>query len=194
MKPIEFDVELKAGELYRFTMRHTYYSFAGILGLIISFGAIVLAVINRAQFAPSTLLVLAFVGILFPVVQPVMLYFKCKMQIKKSESINAPLHYILSDDGITIRQKEQEVQVKWYHIRRVVDAKSGLYLYMTAMRAFIFPRAQCAEQYEAIRSAVLEKFRQYRDYEPEDGLENISERTAQEEEANAAAQEGEEKE
>ena len=36
MKEIEFDVELTAGDLYAFSMRHTYGNISGIFGMVIS--------------------------------------------------------------------------------------------------------------------------------------------------------------
>ena len=35
MKDIEFDVELTAKDLYRFSMRHTYSGVSGIFGVVI---------------------------------------------------------------------------------------------------------------------------------------------------------------
>ncbi|MCD7826791.1 MAG: YcxB family protein [Clostridiaceae bacterium] len=165
MKPIEFDVKLKVSELYRFTMRHAYFSLSGIFGLLFSFAAIVLAVVNRDGYEPSTLLLLAFVGVLFPVVQPLILYFKCRAQVRKNENINASLHYILMEEGITVRQDEQEAEVKWYDIRKVVATKKSLYLYMSAMRAFIFPKEQCGGQFDTVCTLVKEQVRKYKDYD-----------------------------
>ena len=45
MKDIEFDVELTAKDLYRFSMRHTYSGVSGIFGVVISLACwIILAV------------------------------------------------------------------------------------------------------------------------------------------------------
>ena len=45
MKKIEFDVELTAGDLYAFSMRHTYGNISGIFGVVISLSCwIILAV------------------------------------------------------------------------------------------------------------------------------------------------------
>ena len=53
MKDIEFDVELTAKDLYRFSMRHTYSGVSGIFGVVISLACwIILAVrfeIGRAS-------------------------------------------------------------------------------------------------------------------------------------------------
>ena len=97
-----------------------------------------------------------------------MLYAKCKTQIKRSENINATLHYTLSEDGIHVSQEGQEVVVKWYDIRKAVYAKKGIYLYMSPVRAFIFPKGQCMEQYEKMCSLIAKQMKKYKDYVPEE--------------------------
>lgn len=168
MKEIAFDVRLQAGDLYRFTMRHTYYSVGGVFSLLLSFGCLAFCCVRFRELAPSTLGVLLVVAALFTVIQPVMLYVKCRMQIKRSKDIKDALTYVLGEEGITVRQEEQEVLVHWYDIRKVVYGGSGIYIYLSPVRAFIFPREACGEQYGAIRERVAEMYRKYRDYIPEE--------------------------
>lgn len=168
MKETDFDVTLHTGELYFFTMRHTYYSISGIFSLIISLGSLFFGLWGIQRFETTTLLALLFIASLFTIIQPLMLYVKCRAQIRKSDNINSPLHYSLTEEGITVRQAEQEADVKWYDIRKVVQARKGLYLYMSPVRAFIFPKEQCGSKYEAIRTTVLEQVEKYKDYVPEE--------------------------
>lgn len=168
MKEIEFDVTLKVKELFAFTMRHTYLSVSGMFSLFISLGCLVVCLFGIQQYETTTIVALLIIASLFTIIQPLMLYAKCKAQIKKNENINEALHYILSEEGITIRQAEQEAAVKWYDIRKVTQAKGGLYLYMSPVRAFIFPKEQCSGQYDEICSMVLEQVKKYKDYVPED--------------------------
>ena len=39
MKELEFNIDLTTGELYRFSMRHTYCSVSGAVGVLISLGS-----------------------------------------------------------------------------------------------------------------------------------------------------------
>ena len=165
MEEIDFDITLRTKELFLFTLRHTYFSISGVFSLIISLGSLFICLV---EFQAATIMALLFIASLFTVIQPLMLYIKCRMQIKKSDNINSSLHYTLSDQGITVRQNEQEAAVKWYDIRKVVQAKQGLYLYMSPVRAFIFPKEQCGSQYENIRSAVLEQMEKHQDDLPEE--------------------------
>ncbi len=167
MKEIEFDVELTAGELYRFTMRHTYVSLSGIFGLLISAAGIACLVLRFDTLDGTARLLFAILGLLFTVVQPVMLFFKTKAQVRKNKNINASLHYCLGEEGIRISRGEEEVRVKWHEVRKKVLSGRNLYLYMSPVRAFIFPERQCGGQFDALvelTSAMMEK---YRDHIPE---------------------------
>lgn len=96
MKEIDFDVTLQTGELFSFTMRHTYFSISGIFSLLISFGCLLACLMTLGSFSTTTSLLLLLIASLFTVIQPLMLYVKCKVQIKRSKNINAALHYTFS--------------------------------------------------------------------------------------------------
>ena len=179
MQEIEFNVKLQTKDLYRFTMRHTYVSIGGIFSLLVSFGCLGICVVNFRQLVPSTIGVLLLVAALFTVIQPVMLYVKCAGQIKRSKDIKDELSYVLSEDGITVRQGEEEAQIKWYHVRKAVYTAKGIYVYMSPVRAFIFPQESCGEQYGEIQHMIQEMVRKYKDYIPEE--EEIQEGQIQEE-------------
>lgn len=175
MKQITFNVDLKSKDLYAFTMRHTYRSISGVFGLFISLASLIVCGVMFFELSNSTRLALLFVGLLFTAIQPAMLYLKCRKQIKLSKSINAPLSYTLSEKGIRISQKEESAEVKWYEVRKAVFAKKGIYVYMSPIRAFIFPSDQCNGNYETIRCLIVEMLEEYKDYVPEKNEEDADE-------------------
>ena len=91
---------------------------------------------------------------------------------EKNKSINAKLHYNISDNGITVSQGEQEADVKWYDIRKTVIVKDAVYVYMSPVRAFIFTKKQCGDDFGSLVGFIQEKVKQYKDYEPEETEEN----------------------
>ena len=163
MKEIEFDVELTVKELYAFSMRHTYGGISGIFGLVISLGSWAVCALRFASLDNTARMALFIIGCLFTIVQPVMLYSKARAQIRQNKNINASLHYCLAEEGITVSQGEQEAFVRWCDIRRKVSSSGALYLYMSPVRAFIFPKEQCGGQYEEISIAVTRQMEKYRD-------------------------------
>lgn len=170
MKEIEFDIGLTTNELYAFSMHHTYLSFSGVLGLAISFGSLIICVLNFRNFDSTAIIALIVIGLLFTVIQPIMLYSKAKVQVKKNENIIGSLHYRLSEDGIEISQGEQKASARWYEVRKRKITKNAMYLYTSPIRAFIFPKCQCNGYFDDAVVLVKNMMEKYKDYEPEDGI------------------------
>lgn len=168
MTELNFDAKLSARELYAFSMRHTYRSLSGIFGLVISFASLIICAVRFEYLDKTAVLALIIIGLIFTVIQPVMLWSKAKAQVRKNKSINATLHYTINDDGITVSQGEQEAVVKWYQIRKTVVAKDAIYVYMSPVRAFIFTKKQCGDDFLELVNDIQEKVKQYKDYEPEE--------------------------
>ena len=166
MKNIEFDVELAADDLFRFSMRHTYGNVSGIFGLVISLSCWVILAVRFGVMDTTARIALFIIGCLFTIVQPVMLYSKSKAQARQNKDINAKLHYTLLPEGITVSQGEQEASVKWYDVRKVTCTAKAVYVYMSPVRAFIFPQDQCGEAFEKIKAFVAERVKAYADYDP----------------------------
>ncbi len=168
MREVEFDIRLTTNELYEFSMRHTYSGLSGAAGLVISFGSLIICVLDYKHMETMAIVALIVIGLLFTVIQPVMLYGKAKVQVKKNESINTSLHYRLSEDGIEVSQGEQKALVKWYEVRKRKLVKNAMYLYMSPIRAFIFPRSQCGRYFDDAVTLVRDMMDKYKDYEPEE--------------------------
>lgn len=176
MEEIRFQVDLSVSELYVFSMRHTYCSASGVFGLLLSFGSLAACALRYESLDGTTKLALIIIGLLFTVVQPIMLYGKAFMQRLRNQDINAPLQYCVSEEGITVSQGEQQVQVPWYDVRKMVQNRNAVYLYMSPVRAFIFPRKQCGKHYEEMISLIRTMLEKYKDYEPtEEEIANTQE-------------------
>ena len=175
MKDIEFDVELTAKDLYRFSMRHTYSGVSGIFGVVISLACWIILAVRFGALDTTAKLALFIIGCLFTIVLPVLLYGKSAAQAKQNKDINASLHYTLSEEQITVSQGEQEACVKWYDVRKCIYTAKALYLYMSPVRAFIFPADQCGDSFEQIRACVEERLGYYKDYDPSQEAETKQE-------------------
>lgn len=167
MEDIRFQVDLSVSELYAFSMRHTYCSASGVFGLLLSFGCLAACAVRYEVLDGSAKLALIIIGLLFTVVQPIMLYGKAFMQRLRNQDINAPLQYCVGEEGIEVSQGEQQVQIPWYDVRKMVQSKNAVYLYMSPVRAFIFPRKQCGARYEELLTLIRNMLEKYKDYEPE---------------------------
>ena len=173
MTEFNFDAKLSAAELYAFSMRHTYKSMSGIFGLIISFGSLIICAVRYKYLDKTAIMALIIIGLIFTVIQPLMLWSKANAQVKKNKSINAIKNSGQNgSNGITVSQGEQEADVKWYDIRKTVIVKDAVYVYMSPVRAFIFTKKQCGDDFGSLVGFIQEKVKQYKDYEPEETEEN----------------------
>ena len=176
MEEIRFQVDLSVSELYVFSMRHTYFSASGVFGLLLSFGSLAACALRYESLDGTTKMALIIIGLLFTVVQPIMLYGKAFMQRLRNKDINAPLQYCVGEEGIVVSQGEQQVRVPWYDVRKMVQSRNAVYLYMSPVRAFIFPRKQCGKRYEEMITLIRTMLEKYKDYEPtEEELANTQE-------------------
>ena len=100
MDEIKFKITLKVNDLYYFMMHHYYSKPAGIIGLVLSLGSLVL-LITRWNVTDATAKMLYFIiAVLFTVINPLMLRTKAKAQIQRNKSLGGGLEYILSDEDL----------------------------------------------------------------------------------------------
>lgn len=150
MKRYEMDVELTAQDLFAFSMHHTYAAPSGILGIVVSVGALVTLAVKYAELPVSSRVALAVIGVLFTIVQPLMIYSKSRKQEKRSKQIKGTLHYSIDAEAVTISQGEEQAVVKWDEISKVVLTAKRIYLYTGPVRGFIFPADACGDSLKAM--------------------------------------------
>ena len=135
---VKFEVKMTDKIMYDFLLYHTYTHMSGLLGAMIGVLALGMG-INYMLSGDSMAAMPAFIlAALFLVVTPVSLKGKAKTQVQR-----------LSEEGVTVRQGELEETNKWEDFSKAVSTNRAVILYVTRMRALIFPRESMEEQYEA---------------------------------------------
>ena len=79
--------------LFCYVMNTNYRSMSGILGLVLSFGAIVMLVIGWNTTSGRQKAIFIIVALMFTVINPLSLAFKTFKQLKTSPSYKQPLVY-----------------------------------------------------------------------------------------------------
>lgn len=139
---ISVDIKIGTKDMFYFFMRHNYACFSGLFGLFISFGALVLLLIRFGQYEMPAKCLLVLVALLFTVIQPVQLLLKAANQIKRTPMFWEPIRYTFREDGLELSQKDQNGVISWEQIMKVIDTGSYMIIYITKMRAYIFPKNQ----------------------------------------------------
>ena len=152
---LELDVMLDKKSLGRFLLFHNYARVSGILGVVISAAAVVALALGGGSWSGTQKGILIILALLFTVLQPMILLAKGKRQLRQEE-FKLPFHYVFEDKGITISQKEEKQQFPWEGIRKVVYHRDAIYVYMSAVSAFILPRSQCDGKFRQLTDFMKE--------------------------------------
>lgn len=151
---VKFKVKMTEEYMYDFMMYHNYTHPSGILGAVVGVAAAGLAVRSLIVGDNQTAMLGILFAILFLVVTPKTTRSRAKMQVEKTKMFQEPLEYELNEHGITVRQGELEATNPWDEFAKVVCTRKSLILYITRVRALIFPKACMGEQYEAVVDAI----------------------------------------
>ena len=136
---VEFDVKMTTGKMYDYMLRHTFTSFAGVVGEVLG---IVLVV---GFFVTGQWLYL-LAGIICVVYQPVALYMRARRQVYNNEVFKTPLHYILDDEGITVQSGDNTDSLPWEKMYKAVSTTRSVILYTGRVNACIFPKEDMGDR------------------------------------------------
>lgn len=149
-KKITVRIELKVSDMYEFLLRHAYTSVAGVIGVAISLAALVLFFIGLGESDTYQNILLLVIASLFTIVNPIQLRMKAKQQVMLNPMFKIPLDYEFADDGIVVRQNEQEAQLTWEDAFKVIETKKLIIIYFSRVTGYILPKEQLGEDKEAL--------------------------------------------
>ena len=142
---IEFDVNIKSGDLFDYMLHHTYGSPSGLIGSVA--GALMIV----GYFAGASMLLL-IAGIVVLAYLPITLFLKSKQQFLTNPAFKKPLHYRLTEEGIEVSQGEEVQKQKWEDMHKAVSTTKSLIVYTSPVNAAIFPKRDLGE----LTSGVIE--------------------------------------
>ncbi len=140
---VEFDVNMTTGKMYDYMLRHTFTSFAGILGELL--GILLVA----GAFIYSQWIYLVF-GVICIFYQPVALYWRSKRQVNNTPAFKEPLHYVLDETGITVKSGENTESLAWEKMYKAVSTSKSVILYTNRVSACIFPKEDLGDKKEEV--------------------------------------------
>lgn len=130
---IEFDVKITAKVLYNYMLYHNYKSFSGIFGTMV--GAFMILGYTVGRSIP-----LLIAGLIVLFYTPYTLFMKSRQQSLKPQ-FKTPLHYVMTDEGLSVSQGEAEEFQAWGQMVKAVSTPTSIILYTSKVNAAIFPRA-----------------------------------------------------
>ncbi len=140
---VEFDVKITATDLYDYMLSHTYSGFSGL------FGSIVGALFIMMYFSVGYFLYL-IAGAVILLYIPCSLFLRAHKQVALNEAFKKPLHYVLTDEGVTVSQGENEMFQEWDVVYKAKSTNRSLLIYTSKVNAWIFPKRELGKDKEAV--------------------------------------------
>lgn len=163
--PIEFDIKLKAKDMFRFNMYQTYTGFSGWSSIIFSIALMGLAgytYYTQGDAVLPRILLYVCASILLLVYMPVTLWLRAKQSIKASPVLSETLHYHVDEDGFTVTQGEASGVLAWKQIYKMVAIKHLVLVYSGRLNAYVIPRSQLGEYYIPLAKLATSKLPKFR--------------------------------
>lgn len=149
---VKFSVQMTEKYMYDFLLYSYYTRLSGLLSAAVGVLALGNGITLLLDDSMTQSLIWFFLAIFLLVMTPLNMKSKAKLQVTQSEMFKNPLEYELNDEGVVIRQGEQEAMVAWGEMMKAVSTQKSVILYITKIRAIILPKECMGELYaEALK-------------------------------------------
>jgi hypothetical protein len=140
---LEFDVKITASAMYDYLLYHTYTSLSGLLGTIVGVFLIMAFVATKYPIYLIAGLVLIFY-------LPCTLFLRANQQVVNTPAFKKPLHYKMTDEGISVSQGESEEKQSWDSCYKAVSTSKSIIVYTSRTTASIFPKSDLGDKKDAL--------------------------------------------
>lgn len=159
---VSFDVKLQVKDLYRFNIYQAYTGIQGWVSIVLGILAFVNAQVSYGEKAFEYTFLYLAVGLLFWFYMPVSFWFRAKLTLKTNAVLANELHYEVSEEQIHVTQNEEEGELPWDAIYKLVSNKHQILIYTTRINAYIIPREQIGDQYAGFKEIAEKKLERFR--------------------------------
>ena len=140
---LEFDVKINSSDLYDYLLYHTYTGISGIFGTLA--GALFLASFAVSRYPIHLIAGLVIIGYI-----PYSLFLRSKQQAHNNAAFKEPIHYRMTDEGISVSQGESSEAQGWDSCVKAVSTVRSVILYTSKTTASIFPKRDLEGKKDAL--------------------------------------------
>lgn len=160
--PIEFDITLTEKDMYRFNMYQLYSGFQGWFSLGAAVFAFVAAVVTYGEVPGRNTFIYVLLGLFLLIYMPFNMILRAKQRFRATEELRQSLHYAVGEKGVTVSRGEENGELPWEQIYKMVSTKSAVYVYSNRINAFVIPREQLGECYSVLAELAGKKLPKHR--------------------------------
>lgn len=140
---LEIDVKVTSSDLYDYLLYHTYTGVSGMLGTLVGI-FLIMAFISTQYF------IYLIAGVVLIAYMPCSLFLKAKQQAVNNPVFKKPLHYKMTEEGISVSQGEDEETQSWESCVKAISTGRSIILYTSRTTASIFPKRDLGEKKETL--------------------------------------------
>ena len=159
---VEVDIKITDKDMYRFNLFHAYTGFQGVFATVIGLAVLAVACFTIKKVDITYTLLYFLFGVIFLIYTPISLRLRAKRRIMMSPILKETLHYNIDETGIHVSVGEQNADLEWNMIYKMVATKSNLLIYSTPVYAYVIPLKQLADKYKAVRMLAEHNLEKYR--------------------------------
>jgi len=146
---IKFQIQMKVKDLWQFSMYHSYRGMVGVFAVVFTGAALYYVIASWTLLSETQRIAMIFVVLMFPVLQPVMLYWKAWKRMRQPVMQTATL-LEFQEEGLKVTQQDQEALFPWDQIGRIDRKPTMLVIYMDRIHAYLIPKEVYEERLEEL--------------------------------------------
>jgi len=147
---VKFEVKMTTKIMNDFMLYHNYTQLSGIVGAMLGVVGLWIGIKNISGGNSQTAIAGFAIAFLFLLWTPMNTKRMAKRQVENTPMFQKPLEYELHEEGVTIRQEDAQALNKWEDIAKAVSTNNSIILYITRVRAIIFPKSSMGDKYEDV--------------------------------------------
>lgn len=144
---LEFDVKMTPQVMYDYLLQYTYNSMSGILGTLVG-------VFLLMGFVATGYPIYLIAGLVVILYLPVNLYVKAHQQVQSTPAFKEPLHYKMTEEGISVSQGDTVETQAWENCYKAVSTNKSIILYTSKTTASIFPKNDLGEKKDGLVAMI----------------------------------------
>lgn len=146
---LTLEVSITGKDMFDYNFYHNYRQFSGILSFLLGVLMLVLCVMSAGEGANiSYVLITGFLGVYFTFMTPVRILFKSYQQVQLTPTFKKPISYTVTEEELIIEQDGVKGAIPMDDIVKAVDTGKSIILYVSRVRAYIFPKRELGDKQE----------------------------------------------
>lgn len=133
---VEFDSVITENALNNFKIYHNLHNVGGIFQYVFAVFALVMCGLGIAyKMSTQYILMMGLFGGFFFLYPSISMRVNSKNQMKRVEAFKAPMHYLVTEDKITVSQNGNSEDLSWDQVYKIVFTGKNFVLYLSSVRA-----------------------------------------------------------